>query len=175
MALPFNQDTLSPGPSQPHPAQESVLPWGGGMEGVQGAESPPQVVPGHDWHILRSLEMLCTAPAVIKHSCFPAAPQHIPCRPLTLQPLTYSQSCANTPTRTLSGHTLLTLTHTSITSLSQTFSHLQHTLLHIHIPQIPTFPAMSTRPHFHTHKCPHLQGRTLSYLHPCPSRPEHTP
>lgn len=156
----------------------------GGMEGVQGAESPPQVVPGNEWHILRSQEMLCTAPAVIKHCRSPAAPQCIPCRPLTPQPLTYlpcSQvhSCANTPTRTLFGNTLLTLKHTSITSLIHTFPHLQHTLLHSHIPKPPHIPQPC--PHADTFKLPIPLARVLSrHTHPqthmqVPSPPEMHP
>lgn len=62
-----------------------------------GAESPPQVVPGHDWYILRSQEMLCTAPTVIKHCCSPVAPQCVPHRPLTLQ----SSHTFHSPTLTL--------------------------------------------------------------------------
>lgn len=73
MAPPFTQGTLCPGLWQSHPAQEPHSHLGG-TDGVRGADSPPQVVPGHDWHIFRSQEMLCTAPAVIKHCCFSAAP-----------------------------------------------------------------------------------------------------
>lgn len=164
----------------------------GGMERVQGAESPPQVVPRNEWHILRSQEMLCTAPAVIKHCCSPAAPQCIPCRPLTPQPLTYlprSQvhSCANTPTRTLWEHPTYPQTHL-YTSLIHTFPHLQHTLLHIHIPQpcphadtfklpVPLARVLSRHTHPQTHmQCPHPQRCTLTDTHThVHSSPEHTP
>lgn len=82
------------------PSPGATLPFGG-TDGVRGADSPPQAVPGHDWHIFRSQEMLCTAPAVIKHGCFPAAPQRIPKTPnppaLTYLPLHHVNSRANTP------------------------------------------------------------------------------
>lgn len=72
MAPPFPQGALCPGPSQPCSGQGSCCHGGWG---APGAESPPQVVPGHDWHILRSQKVLCAAPAVIR-CCWSPKPPH---------------------------------------------------------------------------------------------------
>lgn len=77
---------------------------------------------------------------------------HVDPQPSSPSHTFHSRSCASTPTLTLSGNTLLTLKHTSITSLTHTFSHLQHTLLPIHIPQTPHIP--QSCPHAHTFKLP---------------------
>lgn len=126
MAPPFVQITLCPGPAQEPRCHV------GGTDGVQGAESPPQVVPGHDWHILRSQEMLCTAPAAIKHSCSPAAPQCIPNRLLTLQPLTYLPfhmfTYVQTPPHAPSLQTPYLPSNALLSHPIHSLPHLQHTL-----------------------------------------------
>ncbi|XP_014395514.1 PREDICTED: LIM domain-containing protein A-like [Myotis brandtii] len=161
------------------------------MDGVQGAESPPQVVPGHDWHIPRSQEMLCTAPAVIKYCCPPAASQGITHRPLTLQPLTYLPVChihSHAPSWKHPTHpqTHFPYTHTH----SPTFAmhphyifthsnrHIPKPAPHPH-PQSTNLPARVLSQHIHPQI--HTQAPSPTKIHPhrhphtYPSRPRTLP
>lgn len=161
------------------PSPGSVLPCGV-MDGVQEAESPPQVVPGHDWHIPRSQEMLCTAPAVIKCCCSPAASQGITHSPLTLQPLTYLPVChihshapswkhpthpqthfpdTHTHSPTFATHPHYIFTHSNRTSPNQ---------LHTHTLNLPIFQhvySLNISIHKYTLKHPHPQRYTLTNTH----------
>ena len=101
-----------------------------------GAESPPQVAPGHDWHILRSQEMLCTAPPVIKHCCSPAAPQCVPHRPLTLQ----SSHTFHSP--------MFTLVHTAPHAPSLETPYLPSITHLYHIPCTHHSTTFATHPHY---------------------------
>lgn len=162
------------------PSPGSVLPCGG-MDGVQGAESPPQVVPGHDWHIPRSQEMLCTAPAVIKCCCSPAASQGITHSPLTLQPLTYLPVChihSHAPSWKHPTHPQTHFPYTHTHTHSPTFAthphyifthsnhHIPKPAPHPH-PQSTNLPARVLSQHIHPqiHKHPHPQRYTLTDTH----------
>lgn len=142
----------------------------GGTDGLQGAESPPQVVPGYNWHILRSQEMLCTAPAVIKHCFSPAAPQRTPHRPLTSSLSHTFQSPMFTHVQTpLHTHSLDMPYLASNTPLSH--------LLYTHCPTFATYPHYiftpkpvhipKPCPHTHTFKLPSPLAHVLSqHTHP---------
>lgn len=158
--------------------------WGNGWSA--GGREPAQVVPGHDWHILRSQEMLCTAPAVIKCYCSPAASPSITHSPLTLQPLTYLPVCHVHSHAPSWKHPTYPQTHTHILPHLQltltTYSHIQtatsQSQLHTHTLNLPIFQHMyslNTHPQIHTQIPSPTKIHPHRYSHIYPSRPRTLP
>lgn len=154
------------------------------------------MVPRHEWHTLRSQEMLCTAPTVIKHCCPPAAPQCVPHQPPTLQPsytfhsliFTQAQTAPHAPSLKMPHLPSITpQSHPLCTPLSPFATHPCYTFTshpnpvspnHVHTPMPSSYPVLQHvhSPHAHPHSnvlAPKIHPHT--HVHPGPEHTVHSP